>query len=80
MYAVHDERGQDAMMFGHGDMEISIEQVEGFGKNPGLWITEKNENGVSVMKKVASFSNERAAELFSEYFKAFLTLDTSKGG
>lgn len=68
------------MIFGHGDLEISIEIIEGFGKKPGLWITEKDENGVSVLKKVASFSNERAAERFAEYFKAFLTIDTSKGG
>ena len=80
MYAVHDERGKTPMMFGHGDLEISIEVIEGFGKKPGLWITEKDENGVSVMKKVASFCSERTAERFAEYFKAFLILDTSKGG
>ena len=42
-----------------GKAFISIEQIEGFGKNPGLWIGRNN-----VQIKVASFGSQEKAEAF----------------
>ena len=42
-----------------GKVHIAVEQIDGFGKNPGLWIGRNN-----ITVKVASFGNERKAEAF----------------
>ena len=45
-----------------GKAFISIEHIEGFGKNPGLWIGRNN-----VQVKVASFSSQEKAEAFCKW-------------
>lgn len=47
-----------------GDYGISISQVDGFGKRPGLWVKDKNR-----MIKVASFGSDEKARLFIEYLE-----------
>ena len=50
------------MIYKRGDFGISVSQVDGFGKNPSLWIHDKNS-----MIKVASFGSEEKAKIFSQY-------------
>ena len=56
------------MTYKRGTYAISVEQVDGFGKNPGLWIECNN-----VAVKVASFGNAEKAELFQNYLAWLLT-------
>ena len=60
-----------------GKCVISIERVEGFGKNPGLWVG--TERGTT---KVASFKDEASAAKFCTYLKYFLSdlMEPNKGG
>ena len=53
------------------DVLISVEDIEGFGKNPGLWIGTKDPN---QLVKVASFGNEDKAMLFCKWFEYFVGL------
>ena len=55
------------MTYGKGNYKISIEQIDGFGKNPGLWIHRGNE-----AFKMASFGSFEKAELFCEFMEYFL--------
>ena len=55
------------MTYGKGNYKISIEQIDGFGKNPGLWIHKGNE-----AFKMASFGSFEKAELFCEFMEYFL--------
>lgn len=50
------------MIYKRGDFGISVSQVNRFGKNPSLWIHDKNS-----MVKVASFGSEEKAKLFLNY-------------
>ena len=45
---------------------ISVEQIDGFGKNPGLWIGTEDPN---QLVKVASFGSEDKAKLFCKWFE-----------
>ena len=47
-----------------GKCHIAVEQIDGFGKYPGLWI---GRNNISI--KVASFGNNEKAEAFSKWLK-----------
>ena len=57
------------MTYKRNDISISVEQVEGFGKNPGLWIGTEIPN---QLVKVASFGNERKARLFCKWLSYLL--------
>ena len=50
------------MIYKRGDYGISVETIEGFGKNPGLWIHHNNQ-----AIKMASFGSEEKAERFLKY-------------
>lgn len=54
------------MKYKRGQVSISVEQVDGFGKNPGLWIGTDDPN---QMVKVASFGSEEKAELFCRWLR-----------
>lgn len=56
-------------------MAISIETVKGFGKKPQLWIACGNQ-----MRKVASFSSNKAAEDFQDILEYFFGDKLEKGG
>ena len=49
------------MIYKRGDFGVSVSQVDGFGKNPSLWVHNKNS-----MIKVASFGNKEKAKMFME--------------
>ena len=53
--------------FKKGSKIISVEQVDGFGKRPGLWI-----GNVGKLVKVASFNNFEHATQFEEWLTSFL--------
>ena len=52
------------MKYSYQNAYISVEQIDGFGKNPSLWIgTEKPNQAV----KVASFGSEDEAQQFIKW-------------
>lgn len=57
------------------DVMISVEQIDGFGKNPGLWIGTENPN---QMVKVASFRNEDMARTFCKWLEYVAMIDTDR--
>lgn len=52
------------MTFNRSGTVISVEKVDGFGKMPGLWVGNNREQ-----LKVASFGNEKKAEIFCKYLE-----------
>ncbi len=52
------------MTYSRGDVKISIEKIDGFGKNPGLWIGSGNQ-----LVKVASFGSEDKAQTFCKWLE-----------
>ena len=59
------------------DVLISVEQIDGFGKNPGLWIGTENPN---QMVKVASFRNEDMAKTFCKWFEYMAMINRDREG
>lgn len=56
------------MTFSKGTVIISVEQIEGFGKNPGLWIGKISE-AENWLSKVSSFGNEQRAQDFCDWLQ-----------
>lgn len=54
------------MKYKRGQVSISVEQIDGFGKNPGLWIGTDYPNQIV---KVASFGSENKAKLFCKWLE-----------
>lgn len=52
------------MQYEKGNVIISVEKIDGFGKNPGLWIGTKDPN---KRVKVASFGSQDKANLFCKW-------------
>lgn len=50
------------MIYKRGNFGVSVSQVDGFGKNPSLWVHNRNS-----MIKVASFASEEKAKMFMQY-------------
>ena len=61
------------MIYKRGDYGISIEQVDGFGKMPALWVHYKN-----TMGKVASFSNFEAAKKFERFLEWLVMINAKE--
>lgn len=57
-------------------VSISVETIDGFGKNPGLWIGTENPN---MRVKVASFGSEDKARLFIKWLDYILGATDDKG-
>lgn len=57
------------MDYKRGNVHISAEKIDGFGKKPGLWIGTENPN---QRVKVASFGSEEKAWLFCKWFEYML--------
>ena len=53
------------MVIEKGKRSIRVEQIDGFGKNPGLWVGNENE-----FVKVASFGSAEKAEMFCNQIRA----------
>lgn len=58
------------MVYKRGDYGISVSQINGFGKNPGLWIHHDNK-----AIKMASFGSQKKAEQFIKYLDYFLLIN-----
>ena len=58
------------MVYKRGDYGISVEQINGFGKNPGLWIHKGNQ-----AIKMASFGSFEKAETFMKYLDWLLLIN-----
>lgn len=57
------------MTYKRGAVGISVHQLDGFGKNPALWISTDEPN---QMVKVASFGSEDKAKLFCKWLEYML--------
>ena len=55
------------MIYKCGKYGISVKQLDGFGKNPGLWIHDGN-----CAIKVASFGSAKKAQDFMSYLDYLL--------
>jgi len=57
------------MTYKRGGVSISVHQLDGFGKNPGLWIGTDDPN---QMVKVASFGSDDKASQFCKWLEYLL--------
>lgn len=57
------------MVYKRNGVTISVERVDGFGKNPALWIGTENPNQIV---KVASFGSEDKANQFCKWLEYIL--------
>lgn len=62
------------MVYKKGSAVISVEKVEGFGKNPGLYIGTVNDKK-NEFYKVASFGSDDKAKTFCKWFEYFMGLE-----
>ena len=60
-----------SVRYEHGNVVVAVEQIEGFGKNPGLWIGTNNPNGVW---KVATFGSKDKALKFCKWLEYMMGL------
>lgn len=60
-----------------GNISISVEQIDGFGKNPSLWIGSDVPN---QRVKVASFGTPEKAEWFCKWMDYMLGLTSNEKG
>ena len=63
------------MTYKRGQVSISIHQLDGFGKNPALWIGTESPN---QMVKVASFASEDKARLFCKWLDYLFGLNNDE--
>ena len=57
-------------------VSVSVEQIDGFGKNPGLWIGTESLN---MRVKVASFGSEDKARLFIKWLDYIIGATDDEG-
>lgn len=57
-------------------VSISVEQIDGFGKEPGLWIGTESPN---TRVKVASFGSEDKARLFIKWLDYIIGVTDDEG-
>lgn len=55
-----------------GNVIISVETIDGFGKNLGLWVDTKDPN---QFVKVASFGSNDKAEIFCKWLDYMLGIN-----
>ena len=63
------------MTYKRGKVSISIHQLDGFGKNPALWIGMDEPN---QMVKVASFGSKDKADTFCKWLEYLLGLSNDE--
>lgn len=63
------------MTYKRGSVSISVHQLDGFGKNPALWIGSEDPN---QLVKVASFGSEDKAKQFCKWFEYLLGLNNDE--
>lgn len=59
------------MRYTFGNVVIAVHTIDGFGKNPGLYVGTKNPN---MVWKVASFGSEDKAQTFMKWFEYMVGL------
>lgn len=59
------------MLYKCGDIEFSVEQIDGLGKNPGLWVKSQVDGSFI---KVASFGSKEKADLFELNLQTFFAM------
>ena len=64
------------MTYKRGQISISVEQIDGFGKRPSLWLGTDIPN---QMVKVASFGSEEKAKLFCKWFEYLIGIIDDEG-
>ena len=69
--------GEVGVTYKRGNILISVEQVDGFGKNPSLWVGTKNPN---ELLKVASFGSSDKAAVFCKWLEHLLRLNSIDEG
>jgi len=60
------------MTYKRGRVSISVHQLDGFGKNPALWIGTDEPN---QMVKVASFGSSDKADAFCKWLEYLLGIN-----
>lgn len=63
------------MKYQRGSVYISINQIDGFGKNPGLYIGTEDPNQAV---KVASFGSHDKAQQFCKWLDYLLAIDNDR--
>ena len=63
------------MTYKRGHVSISVHQLDGFGKNPALWIGTDEPN---QMIKVASFGSKDKADKFCKWLEYLLGLSNDE--
>lgn len=63
------------MTYKRGRVSISVYQLDGFGKNPSLWIGTEEPNQTV---KVASFGSEDKAKLFCKWLEYMLGINNDE--
>ena len=63
------------MTYKRGEVSIGVYQLDGFGKNPSLWIGTENPNQTV---KVASFGSEDKANLFCKWLEYLLGFSNNR--
>ena len=59
------------MRYVRGNTVVAVQTIDGFGKNPGLYIGTENPN---MVWKVASFKSADSANMFMKWFEYMLGL------
>ncbi len=59
------------MRYERGNVVVSVEKIDGFGKYPGLYIGTNSSN---MVYKVASFGNDDKAKTFCKWFEYMVGL------
>lgn len=59
------------MRYVHGNTVVAVQTIDGFGKNPGLYIGTENPN---MVWKVASFKSADSATMFMNWLEYMLGL------
>lgn len=67
--------GEVGMTYKRGHARISVHQLDGFGKNPALWIGTDEPN---QMVKVASFGSKDKADTFCKWLEYLLGLSNDE--
>ena len=70
-------RGEVGVTYKRGNEIVSVEQIDGFGKMPGLWIGTEKPN---ELLKVASFGSVEKAEKFCKWFEYMIGLEDHRQG
>lgn len=64
------------MRYERGNVVLAVETIDGFGKNPGLWVGTKDPN---TLMKVASFGSYDKATVFCKWMDYMFGMNEDEG-